>query len=103
MGYQSKTYSLSDEVVEEIERQKAAGVSPDRLLWAALLQKRKPSKRAQRAVELAQSDVTAQVVGRDDIEYGEHTELPRGEHVANLSRDRGPLLKPKDKPSGGRK
>jgi hypothetical protein len=32
---------------------------------------------------LRQSDLTAQYVGRHDIEYGHHETLPRGEHVAN--------------------
>jgi len=36
MGYQSKTYSLSDEVVAVIEGEKAKGVTPNRLLMAAL-------------------------------------------------------------------
>ncbi len=36
MGYQSKTYSLSDEVVAVIEAAKATGVTPNRLLMAAL-------------------------------------------------------------------
>jgi hypothetical protein len=37
MGYQSKTYSLSDEVVEAIEAAKAKGVTPNQLLKSALL------------------------------------------------------------------
>lgn len=32
---------------------------------------------------LRRSDLTAQIVQRDDIEYGHHDSLPRGEHVAN--------------------
>jgi len=32
MGFQSKTYSLSDEVIEAIEAEKAAGVSPNQFL-----------------------------------------------------------------------
>ena len=32
MGYQSKTYSLSDEVVDAIESAKSGGVSPNRFL-----------------------------------------------------------------------
>lgn len=35
---------------------------------------------------LRRSDLTAQLTGRDDIEYGHHETLPRGEHVANLGR-----------------
>src|ERR1051325_11162058 len=48
------------------------------------------------AEELAASDLTAQVVERDDIDYGHHESLPRGEHVANLKSFK-PLLKPKEK------
>lgn len=33
---------------------------------------------------LRQSDLTAQVSGRDDIEYGHHDGIPRGEHVARV-------------------
>lgn len=33
---------------------------------------------------LRQSDLTAQAAGRDDVEYGHHESLPRGEHVARL-------------------
>lgn len=32
MGYRSKTYSLSDEVIEAIERAKAGGTSPNQFL-----------------------------------------------------------------------
>lgn len=37
MAYQSKTYSLSDEVVAAIEHAKAQGQSPNQLLRRALL------------------------------------------------------------------
>lgn len=37
MAYQSKTYSLSDEVVAAIEAAKAQGQSPNQLLRRALL------------------------------------------------------------------
>jgi hypothetical protein len=47
---------------------------------------RKLSRKERRAKELADSDIVAKIVGRDDIEYGEHTELPSGENVANLGR-----------------
>lgn len=40
MGYQSKTYSLSDEVVGVIEQYRACDVSPNQLLSAALLDAR---------------------------------------------------------------
>lgn len=39
MAYQSKTYSLSDEVVAAIETAKAQGLSPNRLLKWVLLDK----------------------------------------------------------------
>jgi argininosuccinate lyase len=31
------------------------------------------------------SDLTAQIVDRQDIEYGHHESVPRGEHVARIS------------------
>lgn len=45
---------------------------------------KKQSKKDRAAEALRQSDITAQIVERDDIEYGEHTELPNGENVARL-------------------
>lgn len=33
---------------------------------------------------LRQSDLTAVLTGRNDIEWGHHESLPRGEHVANV-------------------
>jgi len=47
----------------------------------------KLSKKQQRAKELADSDILAQIVGRQDIEYGEHTELPSGDNVALIGRN----------------
>lgn len=45
---------------------------------------RKVSKKQKLVDELRASDLTAQAVGgRDDVEYGLHDSLPRGEHVAN--------------------
>lgn len=38
MGYQSKTYSLSDEVVAAIEAARAAGETPNQLLQRVLVQ-----------------------------------------------------------------
>lgn len=72
---------------------------------------KKLSKAARAKQELAASDLTAQAVGRDDIEYGTDTELPQGEHVTRITKPavpatgrlaawrsgRRPLLKPKDR------
>lgn len=33
---------------------------------------------------LRESDLTAQITNRRDIEYGHHESLPRGEHVSRL-------------------
>ena len=43
---------------------------------------RKQSKKQKTEESLRQSDLSAQLSGRDDIEYGHHESLPRGEHVA---------------------
>lgn len=48
---------------------------------------RSQTKKQKIADELRESDVTARLVGRTDVEYGPHDSLPRGEHVANR---RGP-------------
>lgn len=77
---------------------------------------RRQSKKDRIVAELAASDLTAQSVGRDDIEYGSHEVAPRGQHVANLDatgprvsdgrgkatvqtwrQGRAPLPKPKDR------
>lgn len=55
---------------------------------------KKLSRKEQRAEELRKSDLTAQAVGRSDIEYGEDTELPKGQHVANIG------VKPSEKKKG---
>lgn len=36
--------------------------------------------------ELRASDLTALESGRDDVEYGHHDSLPRGEHVARMKK-----------------
>lgn len=65
---------------------------------AAQVRPRKQSKRAKAIQELAASDLTAQAVGREDIEYGSHEETPRGQHVATIGRKmKAPLLKPSEK------
>lgn len=46
---------------------------------------RSRSKKQRIEDALRQSDLTAQLAGRDDIEYGHHESLPRGEHVARMA------------------
>jgi len=46
----------------------------------------KKSKKQQRIDELRESDVLARIMERQDIDYGEHTELPKGENVALIGR-----------------
>lgn len=45
---------------------------------------RSRSKKQKIEDALRQSDLTAQIAERTDIEYGHHESLPRGEHVANV-------------------
>lgn len=45
---------------------------------------RSRTKKQKIADELRESDVTARLVGRTDVEYGPHDSLPRGEHVSRL-------------------
>lgn len=98
MGYQSKTYSLSDEVVQAIEAKRAEGVTPDQYLWSLIFKTVKLSKKQKALADLAASDVTAQAVGREDIEYGSHETTPRGQHVVNSDwrAGRKPLTKPSE-------
>lgn len=42
------------------------------------------SKKQKIEDELRRSDLTAALAERDDIEWGHHESLPRGEHVARL-------------------
>lgn len=85
MGYQSKTYSLSDEVIAAIEAARARGETPSRFLTRMLLTERadvtvvsksvakrldaqkKPSKRERVAQELAESDGASEL----RVEYDE--------------------------------
>jgi hypothetical protein len=85
------TYRVSPEVDAELKKLAQVHGGIDRALRALL--GKKLSKEDRLKAELAASDLTAQVVEREDIEYGHHESIPRGEHVAN-SRFAGPLLKP---------
>jgi hypothetical protein len=115
MPYQSKTYSLSDEVVTAIEAKRAEGVSPDQYLWSLIFRTQKISKRALAAQERAAGDVTAKAVGRPEIDYSDTDSTPtthiatldavgpaaaegRGKvSVENWRAKRKPLLKPKER------
>jgi hypothetical protein len=74
MGYQSKTYSLSDEVVEAIDAARAGGLTPNQFLRRAL-----------------------------GIEAGDgesRTSEPTAKKVKDWRANRTPLPKPKDRPKG---
>lgn len=45
---------------------------------------RSRSKKQKIEDTLRKSDLTAQITDRQDIEYGHHESLPRGEHVSRL-------------------
>lgn len=49
---------------------------------------RSRSKKQKIEDSLRQSDLTAQLAGRDNIEYGHHDSLPRGEHIARRPKSR---------------
>lgn len=57
----------------EIEARIAANVRP-----------RRQTKKDKIVQALRESDVTAKELGREDIEYGPHTDLPAGPNVATL-------------------
>lgn len=48
---------------------------------------RSRSKKQKIEDDLRQSDLTARLAGRDDVEYGHHETLPRGEHVARTTKN----------------
>lgn len=67
----------------------AGGILPEHAeeIVAALNQYRGGKvKRKKEKIEetLRRSDVTAQLAGRDDVEYAPHDSLPSGMHVTNL-------------------
>lgn len=66
----------------------AGGLNPEDAeeIAARLNAPQRRSKRERDEEALRASDLTAQGAGRDDIEYGFHESLPRGEHVARLGR-----------------
>ena len=94
------TYRVSPEVDVELRKLAQVYGGVDRALRALFELRGKRMSKAEKVKEaLAESDLTAQVTERDDIEYGHHESLPRGEHVVN-ARFKEPILKPKDKQKG---
>lgn len=100
MGYPSKTYSLSDEVVEAIDAAKASGLSPNQFLRRALgidkengnppepkeraVQRVKKVNKRDAAIQVrAESDLTAQVMERKDVDYSD-TESTPTTHVTKV-------------------
>ena len=47
---------------------------------------KRKSKKVLAEEALRRSDLSAQLAQREDIEWGDHESLPRGEHVARLSK-----------------
>lgn len=62
---------------------KAATDVIERVLLQTQTASRSRSKKQKIEESLRESDLTARLAGRDDVEYGHHESLPRGEHVAN--------------------
>lgn len=82
---------LADEVIrlrelEQIIYETSKGIPSTRidLPEVETTRPKKLNRKQQIAEELRASDLTAQVTGRDDIDYGHHESLPRGEHVARI-------------------
>jgi hypothetical protein len=48
---------------------------------------KRKAKKIQVEEALRRSDLTGRLAERDDVEYGHHDQLPRGEHVARLRND----------------
>ena len=81
MGYQSKTYSLSDEVIKAIDAAKAKGVTPNQLLRSALLIVPEVAQRKSMDVPMTSAS---------DAKITQ-------QHVPDWRANRKPLLKHKDK------
>lgn len=72
-----------DELVEDLNR----GNYEPRYVQVPERAPRSRSKKQKIEESLRESDLTAQLSGRTDIQYGHHDSLPRGEHVANRRGD----------------
>lgn len=115
MGYQSKTYSLSDEVVEAIEAAKAKGVTPNQLLRSALLVAREADVGSVRS--MVAPTISFEGSHKPDVDYatdelpsggsvglsshvegaGTYQDLGRsGKGIQNWRAGRKPLMKPKE-------
>lgn len=89
MGYQSKTYSLSDEVVAAIDAKRAEGITPDQYLWALIFKTAKLSKR-----QVADNTITRTRTYLDAV--GPDTSTGRGKATTEII-ERKPPLKSKEK------
>jgi hypothetical protein len=47
---------------------------------------RRKSEKLLQEEELKRSDLSARLAGRDDVEYGHFDSLPRGQHVARITK-----------------
>jgi len=77
---------LADDVARGVYAHDAAFFLKDLKALIGDSIKRK-SKRLQAEEELRRSDLSAQLAGRDNIEYGHFDSLPRGEHVSRLQKN----------------
>ena len=76
-------------IVDASDRPIAGGLlreDAEEIVTALNSQPKKKSKKIQIEEALRRSDLSAQIVNRQDIEYGPHDSLPRGEHVARMNR-----------------
>lgn len=92
MAYQSKTYSLSEEVIAAIDAARLAGETPNQFLRRVIAAEkptaiapvaRKENKRARAIRERANGDVPARKAEREDINY-EDIESEPSSPVATL-------------------
>lgn len=71
--------TLTDRIASELD---ARDAEIEKLRAQLAMPPRSRSKKQKIEESLRQSDLTARLAGRDDVEYGHHESLPRGEHVA---------------------
>ena len=77
-------------IVDASDRPIAGGLlreDAEEIVTALNSQPKKKSKKIQIEEALRRSDLSAQLAERDNIEYGPHDSLPRGEHVFRLQKN----------------
>jgi len=79
--------AAAEDIVNAVAEELSALYAEIAQLKARMPTTRSRSKKQKIEEELRESDLTAQLSGRDNIVYGHHDMVPRGEHVARRSKN----------------